>query len=112
MTDFSALGDAEITDQAELFKAAECGRKAADEAALAINQYYADLLYALTYIPVVEGRAPAKARRVARHAKRAMEQMKSVRESFKKIPEDFNKTYEAELAMARNRDRKRFDINK
>lgn len=109
---FDKLGDAEITDTASLFEASEFGRKAADDAAFALVQFAADIEWSLKHVPVVDGSADRKARRVARHARRAAAQMVAVRESMKKIPAEFNKTYEQELSAQRNRNRPRFDISK
>lgn len=112
MADFDDLGKVDIDGTEALFASAEHGRKAADEAALAVLQYGADIEWALKHIAVAEGKAERKARRVARHAKRAAEQLLAVRESMKKIPAEFMRTYEPELTAIRNKDRRRFDISK
>lgn len=112
MADFDELGKVDIDGTEALFITAEHGRKAADQAALAIAQYAADIEWALKHIPVIDGKADRKARRVARHARRASEQLRAVRDSFKKIPQEFHRTYEQELTAIRNKDRKRFDISK
>lgn len=112
MSDFDKLGDAEITDTAALFEAAEIGRKAADNAAFASEQFAADIVWALSHVPVIQGKANWKARRVARHARRAAQQMLAARDSFKKIPAEFLTVFEPELSQTRNRNRPRFDMSK
>jgi len=109
-TEFSEVGEVDITDTASLFESAEVGRKAADEAAMVLAQWAADIEWSLSYIPTIDGKARRKARRVARHAKRAADQMTAVRESCRKVPDAFNKTYEQELAAVRNKSRKGFNI--
>ena len=48
---FGDLGKADLKSTADLFKSAEVGRKAADDAAFAVSQYAADIEWALAHIP-------------------------------------------------------------
>lgn len=102
--DFADLGDMEIENAGDIFRACEFIRSTASNSGLIIMQWASDVDFALQSIPIMGDRGgvlgigqdnPQKrARRVARHAFRSAEAMRTVAESAAKLPPAYLKTYQ------------------
>lgn len=100
--DFARLADMDVDSIPALWQFAQTGRETAAEASLIVLQAAQDLKRACLMIPVLDGRAGAKANRVTRPLRRASLHLYAVQRCFAVTPKIFLKTYAAEIYAARN----------
>lgn len=109
--DFSPLGDIDaFEDLAGIFSACELGRDTASNSGLVVAQFASDVKAALLTIPVLEGNASRRARRVIRHLDQCVGLLRGVQVRMSKVPVVILDEYEAEIRRERNKNRKRLNL--